>query len=165
MRLPSPSKTTLLFLLPMLALPLGMLALTVLAVTRPITAFSEPKQVSTEPVNVLPEARTYQAFISPLTVSLPENSGTLNIELGVAIPQHDDQTVKKILQENPDRILGNLATTLLDAFEAEGVGSDSIKLRALIPGVLKSEMNKNLLAMGASPEILEVFIIDWALLP
>ena len=114
---------------------------------------------------MLPEARTYQAFISPLTVSLPENSGTLNIELGVAIPQHDDQTVKKILQENPDRILGNLATTLLDAFEAEGVGSDSIKLRALIPGVLKSEMNKNLLAMGASPEILEVFIIDWALLP
>ena len=141
----------------MLALPLGMLALTVLAVTRPITAFSEPKQVSTEPVNVLPEARTYQAFISPLTVSLPENSGTLNIELGVAIPQHEDETVKKILQESPDRILGNLATTLLDALEAEGVGSDSIRLRALIPVVLKSEMNKNLLAMGASPEILEVY--------
>lgn len=149
----------------MLVLPLGMLVLSVMAVTQPVAVHPEPEQTPTEPVEAVPEARIYQAFISPLTVSLPENGGTLSVELGVALPQRFGQTLEKTLQDSPDAVLGNLATALLDAVEAADIGGDPVQLRALMPEVLKTAMNANLVAMGESPDILEVLIIDWALLP
>lgn len=165
MRMLRPSRTTLSFLLPMLALPLGMLVASVMAVTQPVTVRPEPEQIPSEPAEPEPLARVYHAFISPLTVSLPDNGGRLSIQIGVALPQRLDRALEKTLQDSPDAVLGNLATALLDAVEAADTAGDPVQLRALMPEALKTAMNANLVAMGEPPDILEVLIIDWALLP
>lgn len=164
MQFPRPSKTTLSFLLPMLILPMGMLMLSIMAVTKPVAVLPKTEETPPEAVRTSSESRSYHAFIAPLTVSLPENAGTLSVQLGVALPQRDGQSLEKILQDSPDAVLGNLATALLDAVEIADIRGDPIQLRALMPEVLKTAMNTNLVEMGEPPDILEVLIIDWALL-
>lgn len=165
MRMLRPSRTTLSFLLPTLALPLGMLVASVLAVTQPVVVPPEPDQAPAEPVEAAPPPRMYHAFVSPVTVSLPANSGRLNVLLGVALPQTADRALEKTLQDNPDAVFANLATAILDAIDATGAGADPVQLYKVLPPALQVAMNANLAAMGAPPDILEVLILDWALVP
>lgn len=165
MRMLRPSRTTLSFLLPMLALPLGMLVASVMAVTQPISVDPEPAPAPVEPAEAPPPNRVYHAFISPVTVSLPESSGRLSVQLGVALPETADKVLEKALQETPDAVLGNLATVLLDAIDSTGTARDPVRLRQMLPEALQTAMNANLVAMGQAPDILEVLIIDWALVP
>ncbi|MEN8739961.1 MAG: hypothetical protein ABF308_09325 [Phaeobacter gallaeciensis] len=160
-----PSRTTLSFLLPMLALPLGMLVASVMAVTQPVSIKPEPEPAPVEPTEPAPEARIYHAFLTPVTVTLPKTGGTLNVLLGVALPESVDKALKKKMQDSPDAILGNLATSILDAIDTTGTINDPAQLRQMLPGALQTAMNANLVAMGETPDILEVLIIDWALLP
>lgn len=54
---------------------------------------------------------------------------------------------------------------ILDAVETEGTEGDPAQLRALLSDALLPAINANLIAMGEPPDILEVLIIDWALVP
>ena len=165
MQLPRPSRTTLSFLLPMLALPLGMLVASVMAVTQPISVAPEPDPVQVEPAEPPELTRTYHAFLTPITLSLPGSTGRLSIQIGVALPQTFDRALEKTLQDKPDAILGNLATVILEAVETEGTEGDPGQLRTLLSNTLLPAINANLIAMGEPPDILEVLIIDWAMLP
>lgn len=160
-----PSRTTLSFLLPTLVLPLGMLLASVMAVTQPISVDPEPDPAPVEPAEPPELTRTYHAFLTPITLSLPGNTGRLSIQIGVALPQTFDRALEKTLQDKPDAILGNLATVILDAVETEGTEGDPAQLRALLSDALLPAINANLIAMGEPPDILEVLIIDWALVP
>lgn len=164
MRLLRPSRTTLSFLLPTLVLPLGMLVASVIAMTQPVTVSPQPNPTPTEPVEPPPATRAYHAFLSPVTLSLPKNEGTLSIQIGVALPQTFDRALEKTLQDKPDALLGNLATVIHDAIDTEGTDGDPVLLRTLLSEALLIAINANLAAMGEPPDILEVLIIDWALL-
>lgn len=165
MRLLRPSRTTLSFLLPTLVLPLGMLVASVIAMSQPVTVSSEPDPAPAEPAAPAPPTRTYHAFLNPVTLSLPGDTGRLSIQIGVALPETFDRALEKTLQDKPDAILGNLATVIHDAVETEGTDGDPVQLRALLSQALLPAINANLAAMGEPPDILEVLIIDWALLP
>jgi hypothetical protein len=159
-----PSKTTLSFLLPTLALPLGLLVGSIMAMTPPPPVNDEP-EVEIAPAEDTPPARIYHAFLSPVTVSLPRDTGRLNLELGVALPKDQENTLKKTLENSPEAILGNLATVVLAAIDADSADVDSAHLREILPDALLTAINTNLVAMGEPPDILEVLIIDWAFLP
>lgn len=159
-----PSKTTLSFLLPTLALPLGLLVGSIMAMTPPPPVNDEP-EVEIAPAEDTPPARIYHAFLSPVTVSLPRDTGRLNLELGVALPKAQENTLKKTLENSPEAILGNLATVVLAAIDANSADVDSAHLREILPDALLTAINTNLVAMGEPPDILEVLIIDWAFLP
>lgn len=164
MRMLRPSRTTLSFLLPTLGLPLGMLVASVIAMTQPVSLQPEPEPAPAEPAEPPTPTRAYHAFLSPVTLSLPGNAGTLSIEIGVALPQTFDRALEKTLQDKPDAILGNLATVIHDAVETAGTDGDPAELRALLSEILLPAINANLAAMGEPPDILEVLILDWALL-
>lgn len=164
MRLLHPSRTTLSFLIPTLVLPLGMLVASVIATTQPISVSPEPDPDPVEIDAPAPMTRAYHAFLSPITLSLPKNEGTLSIQIGVALPQTFNRTLEKTLQEKPDAILGNLATVIYDALETEAYDGDPRRLHAMVSKALLPAINANLAAMGEPPDILEVLIIDWALL-
>ena len=159
-----PSKTTLSFLLPTLALPLGLLVGSIMAMTPPPPVNDEP-EVEIAPAEDTPPARIYHAFLSPVTISLPRDTGRLNLELGVALPKAQENTLKKTLENSPEAILGNLATVVLAAIDANSADVDSAHLREILPDALLTAINTNLVAMGEPPDILEVLIIDWAFLP
>lgn len=164
MKLPRPSGPTLSFFLPMLALPLGMLVISIMAVTQPVSVHPEPEPAPAAPEEPPEPTRVYHHFLTPITLSLPANRGTLNIEIGVALPKTFDRALEKTLLNKPDAILGNLASVIHGAVETQGSEADPAQLRALISEVLLHAINDNLVAMGEPPDILEVLIVDWALL-
>lgn len=164
MRLSHPSRAMVSFLLPALVLPFGMLVASVIATTLPVSVSPEPDPASVEVDAPAPMTRAYHAFLSPITLTLPKNEGTLSIQIGVALPQTFNRALEKTLQDKPDAILGNLATVIYDTLEADATDGDPLRLRALLSEALLPAINANLVAMGEPPDILEVLIIDWALL-
>lgn len=159
-----PSRSTLLFILPTLALPLGMLVASILATTAPAPVAPEPEAKQTPPEDT-PPARIYVKLISPITVSLPDGDGTLSVEIGVALRETSENGLEKRLMDNPEPILGNLASAVLDAIADDKANLDPTTLPGTLPQVLQEAMNANLVANGESPDILEVLMLDWAKLP
>lgn len=159
-----PSRSTLLFILPTLALPLGMLVTSILAKTAPAPVAAVPEAAET-PAEATPPARMYVKLINPITVSLPEGDGTLSVEIGVALPETTGHALEKILMDNPGPILGNLASAVLDAAADDRASLDVTTLPGTLPRVLQEAMNANLSAIGEPPDILEVLMLDWAKLP
>ena len=163
MRMPRPSRTALSFLLPTLVLPLGMLVASIMAVTQPVSVAPKLDPVPVEPVEPPAPTRVYHAFLNAVTVSLPEGNGNLSMQLAVALPDTSEKALEPAFDDSSEAFLNNLATVILEAVTAAKIGGDPTELRRMMPDVLKVAINDNLAAMGAPPDILEVLIVDWAL--
>ena len=146
------------FLLPALALPLGVGLASLWVLRVPPATIS---QASEEPIPE-PEKRIYLPLITPITVSLPDGGPRLKIEIGVAIREKGGYALLSRLQERPEAVQSGLAETVLRTAENLGPDASTEDLRAAVPNALRAAMNQRLEALGEDPAVLEVLITKWA---
>ena len=155
---PTPNRTVLAFLLPALTMPLllGLLSLTALRLPSVDIAPAE-----TEP-KPTPEERIYIPFMTPITVSLPQSTTRLKVEVGVAIKSDGAFGLMSRLKDKPETVLAVLADTILSVAEQLGPDTPISELRAVLPGKLRDAMNAKLEELGEDRAVLEVLITGWA---
>ena len=148
------------FVLPALALPLGLGLASFWALRLPHPAISEPPAETVPPATN--EERIYLPLITPVTVSLPNGGPRLKIEIGVALRAEGGYALLARLKERPEAVQSGLAETVLRSAEDLGPEASTEDLRAAIPEALRAAMNQRLEDLGEDRAVLEVLVTGWA---
>jgi hypothetical protein len=148
------------FVLPALALPLG-LGLASFWALRPPPAPSADTaaEAASSPSS---EERIYLPLITPITVSLPDGGPRLRIEIGVAIRAEGAYALLSRLKDRPEVVQSGLAEAVLRTAESLGPKAETEALRAALPDALRVAINDRLDDLGEERAVLEVLIAGWA---
>lgn len=120
----------------------------------------------TAPEEIAPlVTRRYLPLMLPVTVTLPQGSGTLSLGIGVALAEKGSLELMARLADRQQEAQAELADVVLRVAESHPAETRLEALRASLPETLKEAMNARLVAMGEEPAILEVLILSWSHAP
>lgn len=139
----------------MAILPLLMVAGSAISLRVPVAQNTQPA------LPAPPAPRSYVPFPMPVTVSLPGAGGTASLTIGVAIDPQQAIDLQGQLATRDDLIPMLVTQTIL----TEATMHEPSALPARLPDALRTTFNAELVRLGMAEAVLEVFLLDWALIP
>lgn len=149
--------STVLFLAPMVLLPLAMLTGSVIALR---TAVPSAPAVAEAPAAPAPVPRLYVDLPLPVTVSLPDSGHTVNIKIGIAIERGHAMALQNEMALREELLPLLVTRTVLATAETTAPEA----LRAALPAAVRATFNDELARLALPPAVIEVFINDWTLI-
>lgn len=151
------------FAVPATALPLALLAGTVMNLSLPEPARTVLPKVRAEEPEAVRVRRMYLPIIRPIEVTLPDVNKALGITIALAVPANLDPDLRKTFRNAADPILAPLPGVVLDLWATMGAERDVTAFRTSLPPLLAHAMNARLRELGLADDdpVLEVLFMEF----